>query len=768
MTAALARRLRVIVVVGALLTVGDWSAGERISAAAAAPQRCGSSPAGNGTGYQPPQNRASLSRVTPRPGPEILYRPLARSPQLENTGPWRAAPIMVSGTRSYRQGEFVYQDFLYDDRALPYPDEPGRYAGNAADIVEVRLAPLSASLAVRVTYNSMLDPHAVASTIMLGNSATSRPLPHGAGAVSPGEIFVTVHGCEGDLVRAADGHKLRQRPVVTTDLRRRQVHVEVPYSAFDPRGKKDVRIGAAAGLWDEAAGRYLRPDPARPAFYNVAFRDYGRWVQNTWHDESQTSALAKGDLTPLAARVDFVKLAGRRRDDLVGKPGGVPKSGPMNRIHVSHFEFRQGRGVNTGGGILDYTCEPPQCEYTYSGRLQPYTVYVPSAPPRPRGYGLVVNLHGASSNHNHFESGPPGPYIANNTPEAELRPAGQEELDTWRTLAEAGRPSIMLAVNARGPTYFYHGLAAADVFEAWADAAGHYRLDPTFTIQSGSSMGGYGSYKFGAQFPDLFAGLFPNVGPGGPAIAHVPGAGTPTTLRGETAPMFASLRHVPVLATNGLNDPAVPLTTTTNNMRALQELGYRYDYWYFGSPYAIGHAEFRPYAADAYRELQRQAPRVVRDPGRVTYVVNPAMIERRYGLDSDHAYWVHGIVPRDGTALGSVDVVSHGRPQMEPVAEAPRVSVGTGLREMLPYTRTTRGWAPPPREAAPPAKRNALALVLRNVTAVTIDVDRARVGCDAQLSVDSDGPVTVTLQGARCRRVVDVSGPSATNLGGKP
>ena len=49
------------------------------------------------------------------PGPEILHRPPAHAPQLEKTGVWRAEPILVSGTSAYRDGEFLYQDFLYDD-----------------------------------------------------------------------------------------------------------------------------------------------------------------------------------------------------------------------------------------------------------------------------------------------------------------------------------------------------------------------------------------------------------------------------------------------------------------------------------------------------------------------------------------------------------------------------------------------------------------------------------------------------------------------------
>jgi hypothetical protein len=42
-----------------------------------------------------------------RPGPDVLYAPAPRAPQLENTGPWTAAPILVSGASAYRDGEFL-------------------------------------------------------------------------------------------------------------------------------------------------------------------------------------------------------------------------------------------------------------------------------------------------------------------------------------------------------------------------------------------------------------------------------------------------------------------------------------------------------------------------------------------------------------------------------------------------------------------------------------------------------------------------------------
>ena len=53
----------------------------------------------------------------------------------------------------------------------------------------------------------------------------------------------------------------------------------------------------------------------------------------------------------------------------------------------------------------------------------------------------------------------------------------------------------------------------ADVFEAWADLARHYRLDPGATAISGYSMGGGGTFKLAQRWPDLFAR--------GDAVVHV-------------------------------------------------------------------------------------------------------------------------------------------------------------------------------------------------------------------------------------------------------
>ena len=233
--------------------------------------------------------------------------PSGHAPQLQNTGVWRAPPILISGASAYREGEYLYQDLLYDDhgaRGARDPADPRRsvdetaatpngsytyptdsaYVGNAADFVELRVKPLRDATAFRVTLNSLTDPALVAFTIAIGGTpGVPRELPHGANAAAPADLFLTVHGNEAELLDAATGQPAGS-PAVQVSLRRRQFDLRID-GDWDP-GLGTVRLAAAVGLWDRQAGRYLVPGatatpttpggrrrPRRPsAIFNVAFR----------------------------------------------------------------------------------------------------------------------------------------------------------------------------------------------------------------------------------------------------------------------------------------------------------------------------------------------------------------------------------------------------------------------------------------------------------------------------------------------------------------
>ena len=122
------------------------------------------------------------------------------------------------------------------------------------------------------------------------------------------------------------------------------------------------------------------------------------------------------------------------------------------------------------------------------------------------------------------------------------------------------------------------------------------------------------------------------------------------------------------------------------------------------------------------------------------------------GLIGNHAYWLSGIAVRDPaiSPRGTIDVLSRGFGVGDPAASATQSGAGvtTGNLGLQAYVSQFKTWGLPP----PAPVTNRLDIVARNVGAVTVDVRRAKVSCDAALAVDSDGPLTVTLQG--CNREV--------------
>src|SRR5262249_27256183 len=147
---------------------------------------------------------------------------------------------------------------------LTYPTDP-RYGGDAADLVEFRMKLSGSKLLFRLTYNTMIDPALVASTIALGDSATPEPLPFNAGAQEPAQVFVTVRGSTVDVTDAATGQPVDAPDAqASVDLLRHQATISVPQNVFDTDGLSTLRVASASGLWDAAANQYLQPVSGAP------------------------------------------------------------------------------------------------------------------------------------------------------------------------------------------------------------------------------------------------------------------------------------------------------------------------------------------------------------------------------------------------------------------------------------------------------------------------------------------------------------------------
>jgi hypothetical protein len=536
-------------------------------------------------------------------------------------------------------------------------------------------------------------------------------------------------------------------------VKRNQITVTVPHAAWDP-GSATVRLAAGVGLWDQGAGDYLIPGTTRTAttpggaaglaaptaFFNVAFRFDEPWPDLTdmnglgavtnpawWRDKRQAAGLADGSLAHFFAMVDFAKLEAGVTDDMRGKPRGVPVRGPMDRILASHFETKQGADYSTTcGRAFD-------CQGELRGRLQPYAIYVPRTPVPPRGYGLTLLLHSLGANYNQFG-----------------------DSRHQRQLGERGPGSIVITPEGRGPDGWYYGHAGADTFEVWADVARRYRLDPSWTALSGYSMGGYGTYKFATQYPDLFARANPIVGPPGLGIWAPPSPPQPGGEASNTNRMLGSVRNIPFLIWNGTEDELVPAASAVAQAQTFDDLGYRYRFTLFTAAdhFALAVNDQYAPAADFLGTDDVQ-----RNPAHVTYVVNPTMDFRSAGTVADHAYWLSGLKLRNAAGaapLGRVDARSEGFGRTEPAENPTQTYAGAlqgGNLGPMAYQERRKSWDP----TAATAVRNVLHIDAENLARVVVHPARARLSCHPQLDVTTDAPLTLTLAG--CGRTLSFGGP---------
>jgi hypothetical protein len=658
----------------------------------------------------------------------------AVAPQLTNTGVWHAQSILVSGTSVYRAGEFLYQDYLYDDAganggvpdpqnpwigpsqpfgdgedfSMPvgtytYPTGPG-YFNNAADLVEFRVKPLADATAFRVTLNSLSDPSLVGFTIALGESLAPVAYPFGANVSGPAQLFVTVHGTTGVVADAASGKTLGPASV-SVDTYRHQFQVLVPHSTWNP-GTSTVRMAIGVGVWDNANNRYLIPAPTRsttqpggggtlekpPAFFNVGFRydeQPGSLVptmpvhSNWWMERSQAESLARGDMTPFTDYVSFAKLRGNVTDT-----SGVPTTGLITRILASHFSL--GQGVDTSAAV------------DFVGNLQPYAIYVPRQS-TPVPYGLTLYVHGTTSNYQWI--------------------SGTRQMTQ---LASRGTGTILVSPEGRTPAGSYSNLYTdADVFEAMADVAHHYPINTAFEIISGYSGGGSGTYVLAEHFPDLFAKAFPQAA--------------------AASGNLASLRNVPVLNWNCWASEFGEGPASQAAAPNIFNLGYRYEL----DEFTPGNHECLSYN-DQYDVAASWLGTTTVDPNppHVTYVVDPKFDNSTLGLNADHAYWLSGLSLRSSTSsTGTIDVFTHGFGQGDPPASGEQLGtgslVGGDVFPVFVYTSEYQTWGPTP--TIPVADQ--LDITATNINTVTIDPSRAHVDCNAKLKVTTDGPLTVILTG---------------------
>ena len=664
--------------------------------------------------------------VGPRPGPAVLYAPLASAPQFENAAPWQAAPLRVSGTEGYAAGEYLWQDWIFDSYGanttdLPaappdtapasatgaasaptgdvvYPTDAAVYGFDAADLLELRVKRVPGGLAYRITLNTMLVPDAAIAAIGIdtdANPATgSNDLGHALGTLG-------TLGVEHVIATWGTGAELDGAAVASSaDTTRNQIDVVVP---LVPPPGATWRHYLVIGLHDasthgfkpigvlptatEPGGSHLTTPP--PVF-NVGFRfaaqepmgsdptetgGRGAYFFGGWREHAQAHALAARDISAFHADIDFGLLDAGITDLR------IPATGVLDRLAVSHLDLGE-------GATADQTLGP----------IQPYAVYVPSTYVPGTPAAVQVMLHSAAANYN-------------------------QVVGSIQTIVDAlgeDLDAILFTPEARGPTVGYGGIGEVDTFEVWADLAHHYDLDPSRVALSGFSMGAIGSFRLASLYPDLFTRGLPMAGHGG-AVTEI----------------ADNLYHVPFLMWNGVPDELVHVNDVLLYRQALEDLGYRHEQHLFPTRDHIANpiggmmdfSTLTPFVADASIDL---------DPSRVVYRYVPAMDDPARGLVYDHAYWVSDIQVAPGAANGLVDVRSHASGEADPTV----VDISGPATQPEPHEVLGRAWT---QNAEAPS--NALDAVLTDAAGATLWLERAGIDVAAAVSLhlDSSAPVSLTL-----------------------
>ena len=289
------------------------------------------------------------------PGPPLLYAQGAARAQLEVRAPFRARPLLVSGTDAYRRGEYLYQDYLFDDHGadtgasstppgvaafspaigdLRYPPA-ARYANNAADLVELRIKPTAKAIVYRVTLGTVLDRDATVVGIGIDTDRSGGAQvawPRGAGVTSPGlDRFITAWGTGGEVTRLPGGAATAlPAGAVTIDSRTNQMTIRVPRSLMDP-GPRDLALRRRRRpvVGQRASSG---PRPGAPGVFNLAFRfdEPQPRGSGTWFEAAQATALGAGTTGALPRRR---RLRAPRRRASAGstrpgasRPASIPRA----------------------------------------------------------------------------------------------------------------------------------------------------------------------------------------------------------------------------------------------------------------------------------------------------------------------------------------------------------------------------------------------------------------------------------------------------------
>ncbi len=701
-------------------------------------------------------------------------------PQLPVAKGWPFAEAFprTSGTGRLAGGASYWSDFLYDDRGAAnlagsgqqsvarlanydgtatYPDGPAMM--NGADVFRNAIGVDRSASYWRVDWNTLVDPSIPVAVWALDTNASTQDgvatWPAGVGVRSPGIDRALVVSSRGAwLVDARSGARTDLSRGLTVDKNARSFVLRVPRATLPVAGTWRVRL--AAGLAN-AAGDGMAPSmgtaPGSAAPYNVSYRSVEQEPQqykhgiaankagttaarraadmgNYWMEDHQAEALLLKDVSEFSQDVRWSELASRR-----ATPEPIVR-GYSNRWFVSALDLGQGIVANDAGATTDL-------KPNFLGRVQPYAVYVPRDYDPSRPTPLTWMLHSLSVMHNQYGALDP-----------------QQVQQTCED-----RRSICASTLGRGPDMWYFDEAEVDFWEVWNRLASSFTLDPERTVVSGYSMGGYGAYKLGLAYPDLFAKALSIAGPPTCGIrlrgdVRSGATGGRCTEDGDTLALVGNARHVPWVIASGVIDELVPISSVQEQINAFDTRGYRYHAELYP---AEGHLSYA--SQDAFAPPTRQLGRTTRErtAARIDYSWYPNLSRPELGIGTTGAYWLRELTARTSEPGTIASVRAHSTALADPVisvhkAESADVPGDPSPAIVIDQTWQRSGFAP---------RSDALSLDLTGIASLTVDGTRAGLSGASSVAVamTSDGASTVRVTGLRPGAVLTVAGSTPVRAG---
>ena len=486
---------------------------------------------------------------------------------------------------------------------------------------------------------------------------------------------------------------------------------------------------AGDGFADVPAGHGALP--GQPNVYNVAFRTNEQEPPhlNFWSDAAQAEALTGGDVSKFAVTLAWDRLAAGETD-----PEPVI-TGPSTRWYVSSVELGQGVAAD------DILSTKPQ----FLGRVQPYSVCLPSSFKPGRMLPLTLLLHSLALGQSQF---------------AAIDPRLLHQLCE-------GRDSVVITPLARGPSTWYFDTGELDVWEVWARTAEQLGTDPNRTVISGYSMGGYAAYKLGLTYPQVFSQAVVLAGPPTCGVRLLPDIDIPADLdpqspcarEGDTWKLLVNARWLPYVIAHGLVDELVPFASAAEQVLELDRLGYRHRFTVYPFEDHIAWVlqdKFEDPIAHMETGL-RQA-----DPGHITFAWHPQLVRDDLGIGPHRVWWLSGltadpaVTARRG-AVAEVDARSYARPDPTHTVQHHR---GFILNfDPTPGVYSELDWRVGPTVGPLPY----LTLRLTGVAGITVDVQRAGLAAlpASTITVATDTAARITLSGLPAGVSVQLDGQPA-------